>query len=163
MNSKPSLHSTSQSSVVYFLLTNSKSHMLNMEEDLQSLFGLHVTWCAQLYSLAETPQLPAVSLRIWTRITRALLVSKGRRHLVVTPCQKPISFCLHNPQPPRIVRVNNITAPPQVSKQPPLTSHHCAHLLLGVPAIANTYRWAFVNSDPGPGSFVTLLCRYVFD
>ncbi len=29
-----------------------------MEVDLQSLFGLHVTWCAQLYSLAETPQLP---------------------------------------------------------------------------------------------------------
>ncbi len=30
-----------------------------MELDLQSLFGqigLHVTWCAQLYSLAETPQ-----------------------------------------------------------------------------------------------------------
>ncbi len=34
------------------------SYMLNMEVDLQSLFGLHVTWCAQLYSLAETPQLP---------------------------------------------------------------------------------------------------------
>jgi hypothetical protein len=27
-----------------------------MEVDLQSLFGLHVTCCAQLYSLAETPQ-----------------------------------------------------------------------------------------------------------
>ncbi len=51
----------------------------NMEVDLQSLFGLHV------YSLAETPQfLP--SSRIWTRITRALLVSKDRRHLFVTPC-----------------------------------------------------------------------------
>jgi hypothetical protein len=32
-----------------------------MEVDLQSLFGLHVTWCAQLYSLAETPQLPPPS------------------------------------------------------------------------------------------------------
>ncbi len=31
---------------------------LNMAEDLQSLFGLHVTLCAQLYSLAKTPQLP---------------------------------------------------------------------------------------------------------
>ncbi len=30
-------------------------HRLNMEADLQSLFRLHVTWCAQLYSLAETP------------------------------------------------------------------------------------------------------------
>jgi hypothetical protein len=51
-----------------------------MEVDLQSLFGLH----AQLYSLAETPQLPP-SPRIWTRITKALLVSKDRRHLFVTP------------------------------------------------------------------------------
>jgi hypothetical protein len=33
-------------------------HRLNMEVDLQSLFGLHVTWCAQLCLLAETPQLP---------------------------------------------------------------------------------------------------------
>jgi hypothetical protein len=31
---------------------------LNMEVDLQSLFGLHVTLCEQLYSLSETPQLP---------------------------------------------------------------------------------------------------------
>ncbi len=28
-----------------------------MEVDLQSLFGLHIMWCAQLYLLAETPQL----------------------------------------------------------------------------------------------------------
>ncbi len=34
------------------------NHRLNMEVDLQSLFGLHVTWCAQLYSLAETSHLP---------------------------------------------------------------------------------------------------------
>jgi hypothetical protein len=60
------------------------SHRLKMEVDLQSLFGLRVTWCAQLFSLAETPQLPP-SPRIWTRITRALLVSKDRRHLFVTP------------------------------------------------------------------------------
>ncbi len=49
----------------------------------------YVTWCAQVYSLAETPQLPP-SPRIWTRITRALLVCKDRRHLFVTPCWKPI-------------------------------------------------------------------------
>ncbi len=54
-----------------------------MEVDLQSLFKLHVTCCAQLYSLA--PQLRP-SPRIWTCITRALLVSKERRHLFVTPC-----------------------------------------------------------------------------
>ncbi len=61
-------------------------HRLNMEVDLQSLFGLHVSWCAhsQMFSLAETPQLTP-SPRIWTRITRALLVSKDRRHLFVTP------------------------------------------------------------------------------
>ncbi len=29
-----------------------------MEVDLQSLIGLHITWCAQLYSLAETPKSP---------------------------------------------------------------------------------------------------------
>ncbi len=61
------------------------THRLNMEVDLQSLFGLHVTWWAQLFSLAETPQLPP-SPRIWTRKTRALLVSKDRRHLFLTPC-----------------------------------------------------------------------------
>jgi hypothetical protein len=36
-----------------------KFHRLNIEVDLQSLFGLHVTGCAQLYSLAETPQTPS--------------------------------------------------------------------------------------------------------
>ncbi len=35
-----------------------------MEVDLQSLFGLHVKWCAQLYSLAETPQLPPSPLHL---------------------------------------------------------------------------------------------------
>ncbi len=34
------------------------SHRLNMDVDLQNLFGLHVTCCAQLHSLAVTPQLP---------------------------------------------------------------------------------------------------------
>ncbi len=29
-----------------------------MELELQSLFGIHVKWCAQLFSLAETPQPP---------------------------------------------------------------------------------------------------------
>ncbi len=61
-------------------------HRLNMEVDLQSLFGLHGSWCAQLYSFAETPQLPP-SPCIWTRITRALLVRKDRRHIFVTPWQ----------------------------------------------------------------------------
>ncbi len=33
-------------------------YRLNMEVDPQSLFGLHVTWCTQLYSLAKTPLPP---------------------------------------------------------------------------------------------------------
>ncbi len=37
-----------------------------MEVDLQSLFGLYVTWYAQLYSLAETRQHPPPSPRIGT-------------------------------------------------------------------------------------------------
>ncbi len=56
-----------------------------MEGDLQSLFGLHVTWCEQLYSLAETlqssPHPPALGLVYES----ATLVSKDRRHLFVIP------------------------------------------------------------------------------
>ncbi len=63
-------------------------HRLNMEVDLLSLFGLHVTCCAQLYSLAETPQPPPPPPPPhWDSHTRALLVSKHRRHLFVTPWQ----------------------------------------------------------------------------
>ncbi len=36
-----------------------------MEVDLQSLFGLHVTWCAQLYSLAETPHLDSYTRELF--------------------------------------------------------------------------------------------------
>ncbi len=40
-----------------------------MDLDLQSLFGLHVTRCTQLYSLPETPQIPYPHIPgIWTRI-----------------------------------------------------------------------------------------------
>jgi hypothetical protein len=55
-----------------------------MDVDLQSLFGLHgrcFPWLRPRNSLRP-------STRIWTRITRALLVSKDRRHLFVTPCSK---------------------------------------------------------------------------
>jgi hypothetical protein len=63
-----------------------------MEADLQSLFGLHVTWCAQLYSLAEAPQSPPPH---WDSYTTALLVSKHRRQLFVTPwVQGFIQYCL---------------------------------------------------------------------
>jgi hypothetical protein len=43
--------------IVYYI------RRLHMELDLQSLFGLHVTWCAQLFSLTETPQPPPLPPR----------------------------------------------------------------------------------------------------
>ncbi len=48
-----------------------------LELDLQSLFGLYVTWCAQLSSLAETPQLPP-SPRIWAHIQEGCYWSAKR-------------------------------------------------------------------------------------
>jgi hypothetical protein len=57
-----------------------RNHRLNMEVDLQSLFGFRVTWCAQLY-IGWDPATPPIPPRIWTRIWGALLVSKDRRSL----------------------------------------------------------------------------------
>jgi hypothetical protein len=53
------------------------NHRLNMELDLQSSFGLHVTRCAQLFSLVVIPQLPPPPHppRIWAHIRGALLVT----------------------------------------------------------------------------------------
>ncbi len=94
---QPSLQSLTLMSTVHQSNTSCPlsppSLRLNMEVDLQSLFGIHVTWCAQLHSLAEAPQSPA-SPRSWTRITRALLVSKDRRHLLVTPASYKTLTCL---------------------------------------------------------------------
>ncbi len=63
-------------------------HMLNMELDLQSLFRLHDTWCAQhsctvLIGWDPTPQ-PPINPHLGS-YTRALLVSQDWRHLLVTP------------------------------------------------------------------------------
>jgi hypothetical protein len=59
-------------------------HRLNMEVDLQSLFGLHVR--TQLYSLALTPQPPPPPPLIWAHIRGRYwsLVSQDRRHLFVS-------------------------------------------------------------------------------
>ncbi len=67
---------------------NPLEHMLNMEEDLQSLFVLHVTWCAQLYSLAATPQPNPPPLPHPPALG---LVYEGAIgwHLSVTPCPWP--------------------------------------------------------------------------
>jgi hypothetical protein len=54
-------------------------HRLNMELDLQSLFGLLCT------AVLETPQLPPLPPHLGS-YTRALSVSQDRRHLLVTPC-----------------------------------------------------------------------------
>ncbi len=59
-----------------------------MEVDLQSLSGLHVTWCAQLYSLTELrPRNSPLPLHLDSY--REILVSKDRRHLFVSPWTNP--------------------------------------------------------------------------
>ncbi len=60
------------------------AHSLNMELDLdlQSLFGL--LWYRSTHWLRPRNSPPSSS--IWARITRALLVSRDRRHLSVTLC-----------------------------------------------------------------------------
>ncbi len=55
--------------------------MLNMELDLQSLFGLLCTAVLIGWDPATPPLLPHLG-----SYTRALLAGKDRRHLFVTPC-----------------------------------------------------------------------------
>jgi hypothetical protein len=63
---------------------------LNMELDLQSLFGL---LCTVVYSLAETPQLfPSPPPHLGS-YTRALVVSQDRRHIFVTPWAARTDAC----------------------------------------------------------------------
>ncbi len=56
------------------------SHKLNMELDLQSLFGLHMHSC-NYWLRPRNPLPPHLG-----SYTRALLVSQDGRHLFVTPC-----------------------------------------------------------------------------
>ncbi len=70
-------------------------HWLNMEVDLQSLFGLHVTWCAQLYSLAETQQLhPSLPPHLdqFVLVLRGRYWSADRRPPEVRVCRKTHSL-----------------------------------------------------------------------
>jgi hypothetical protein len=61
--------------------------MLNMEFDLQSLFGLLCTAVHTLYSLAEAPQPPPPPSRIWSGlIYEGAIGQPKKRHLFVTPC-----------------------------------------------------------------------------
>ncbi len=67
-----------------FLSEFCRMHRLNMEVDLQILFGLYVTWCAQLYSLVETPQPPPPHPPAWA-LYEGAIGQQDRRHLLVTP------------------------------------------------------------------------------
>ncbi len=64
-------------------------HRLNMKIVLQSLFGLHVTWCEQLYSLAETPQPPSLPPHL--RLIYEGAIGHPRWHFLVTPWTWPRS------------------------------------------------------------------------
>jgi hypothetical protein len=78
----PKLWKTSELLVRSFTgRTKTLIHRLNMEVDLQSLFG----FCVQLYSLTETPQ-PRPHPPHLGSYTKALFVRLERRHLFVTPC-----------------------------------------------------------------------------
>jgi hypothetical protein len=57
--------------------------LLNMELDVQRLFGL---LCTADSAASPTPPPPNLG-----SYTRALLVSQDRQHLLVTPCQGTIS------------------------------------------------------------------------
>ncbi len=86
------------------------NHRLNMEVDLQSFFGSmsrDVHSCTHWLG-AETPQLPP-SPRVWTRITRALLVSKDRRHLFVTPWGLPFHHILVSEISVSLTRIQRFT------------------------------------------------------
>jgi len=48
-------------------MTEEDIHRLNMKLDLQSSFGLHVTFCAPLFSSAETTRSPSPHLGLYTR------------------------------------------------------------------------------------------------
>jgi hypothetical protein len=63
------------------------AHRLNMEVDLQSLFGLHVYGCNHLLR----PRNPTPPPHLGS-YTRPLLVSQDRRHLLVTPALVLLSY-----------------------------------------------------------------------
>ncbi len=108
-----------------------------MEVDLQSFFGLHVTCFAQLYSL--------------DLYTSALLVSKDRRHLFVTPyvyeveCRAP--FC---GSPNLWVGMNNDVKIQTFS-------------FFGIPASKEWFMWMMtlhITEQPLDNHFPSSLCPY---
>jgi hypothetical protein len=71
-----------------YLLRNPEPHRLNMEVILESLFGLHVTWCAQLYSLAATPPPPPI-LRIGL-VYKGAIAQQRQTTCLCNPLRNPL-------------------------------------------------------------------------
>ncbi len=90
-----------------------------MEVDLQSLFGLHVTCCAQLYSLAETPHPPGPppppSPRIGTPIRGRYWsakiddISLQPHGLIPTNCTMVVQFLSIDNLQQQLIRLRDLT------------------------------------------------------
>jgi hypothetical protein len=76
----------------FLVFCGNKSHFrrLNMELDLQSLFGLYVYSCSYWLRPPQPPPPLPTHLGSYTRM---LLVSRDRRHLFVTPWLVPCTVC----------------------------------------------------------------------
>ncbi len=66
-----------------------KPYRLNMELNLQRLFGLHAHSCTHWLRTRNPPPPPSPPFGIIYEAARALLVSPDRRHLIVTSWLKP--------------------------------------------------------------------------
>ncbi len=72
--------------------------------------------------------------RNWTRITRALLVSKDRRHLFVTPCSYPLKW--------------------EIERRPVLYTLRSLRLRLIVHSLRNRFRHAAYVAQDGIGKLL---------
>ncbi len=86
----------------YILLTSNRLlhserfyHRLNMEldADLRSLFGLHVMWWPQPYSLAETPHPPSPYPPVFGLVYEGAIGQPRYISFFMTPPGLTISFC----------------------------------------------------------------------
>ncbi len=68
------------------------------------------------------PATPPPSPSIWTRITRAILVSKDRRHLFVTPCLHLCSFSSEDLSSPTGQPASNFSVGGEVLARSPIGS-----------------------------------------
>ncbi len=70
--------------VFIFYKWKKTSKVLSIGQIWSQISKVYLGSCVQLYSLAETPQLPHLPRHLGS-YTKALLVSQDRRHLFVTP------------------------------------------------------------------------------